>query len=207
MLKSRNLIIFIGVILTFLIILFFYPKTQSNDNVMSSEEVLQEISLSSQELEGFSVDKLFFDEQEKSTKAMLRSSKDILKIEAITDIDKRSADILLEDKIVTIHALYGNALSPYPGEISNKIICNEEYLPEFDTTQSKSLDYSYFILFANERFTYGACSEDLVKYKAILAWTFCEGKNIFYQFELFAPIETFSQSNIDLITSFKCLTN
>lgn len=199
--------LFIGITAIVILILYFTVKEPSEEKILSSRDVLLDLGLLSDKLEKFEIDEYFFDEHEIATKVTLRDSKNIFKIEAITDIDIKSADILINDKILTIKALYGNALSPYPGEISNELICNEKFMPEFNTKKTDRLSYSYFILFANDRFTYGACSEDLIEYKSILAWTYCDEKNIFYQFELFSSIESFSESNLELITSFSCLSN
>ena len=199
----RKILISIILIAVVLFALFIFFAKTPHKKVMSSKELLQEIGLSSPKLQGFTVEKYFYDEEEKAAKAVLKSPQATIRIEAINDIDKTSAGILLDDKILTIHALYGAALSPYPGEISNKIICKEKFKPHFNTKQTE-FNYSYFTLFATDRFTYGACSEDLIKYKAVLAWAYCGEKNIFYQFELFSPVETFLEPYQDLATSFIC---
>lgn len=205
MLKPQHTGFFI-ILFMALFVIFLLSKSTAPKEVVSSDDILQEIGLSSLKSGGFDVNKYYLDEQKKSIKAIFNKSENLLKIEVIKGIDKRSADILLEDNIIMIRALYGNALSPYPGEISNELICNENFLPEFNTKQTNLLEYSYFILFANDRLTYGACSEDIVRYKSILAWAYCDGKNSFYQFEFFSPIEMFSESDLDLITSFRCST-
>ena len=193
-------IIAILVIIIVLLLVFKFPIEKE----VTTEEVLQAVGLSSQELKGFIVDKYFYDQQNVATKITLQQNRSVLRIKAVEGIDKKSARVLVDNEITTINALYGAALSPYPGQISNEIVCDERFMPKFSTKQIGSLNYSYFSLFATERFTYGACSEDLISYNAILAWTYCNQKNAFYQFEFFSPEENFSESNLNLITSFKC---
>lgn len=198
---------------------FLHSSFQNAAPAKSAEQALQAIGLSphdpqgSQALQGFTVDSLISGGQEKATKLALLNSEEnkVLKIEAITGIDKASADLLLEDEALTVKALYEAALSPYPGEISNQIVCNERFKPVFGTAEAK-LNFSYFALFATDRLTYGACSEDLVKYKAILAWAYCEKKKTLYRFELFAPLKPAQpesqrpqpDANLGLITNLGC---
>ncbi len=183
---------------------FFLINNSESSNQGSASKELNSIGLSSEAFEGFTVEKKLFDETEQSTKLLYSRNEMVLKISSLDNIDKASAEIVLSDQIQTINALYADALSPYPGEISNEIMCPERFKPEFHTRQTPWLDYTYFTLFATDRFTYGACTEDLVKYKSILAWTYCSKKNTFYRFEFFIPIETFSKSHLDMITSFRC---
>ena len=198
MLKLRHGILAVAFVISFLILLVSQLPGQGAKEV-KTEELLQEIGLLSQELQGFRVDGHISDEE--STKLTLRSSRDVLRIEAISGIDKKSADALIEDEIITIRALYGAALSPYPGQISNQIVCNKKFMPVFGKKENE-LNYSYFVLFATERLTYGACSEDLVRYKAILAWTYCLERSSFYRIQLFSPLD--SELLEDLATSFRC---
>lgn len=197
----------VGFLLLGLVIIasaFFLINNLEFSKQGSVDEELQSIGLYSEAFDGFTIEKKFFDETEQSTKLLYRRDDVVLKISSLDDIGKASADILLSDEIQTINALYANALSPYPGEISDEIMCPEKFKPEFHTRQTPWLNYSYFTLFATDRFTYGACTEDLVKYKSILAWTYCSKKNTFYRFEFFIPIEIFSKSHLDMITSFRC---
>lgn len=202
---------------------FLHSSFQSEAPAKSAEQALQAIGLSSQDpqgsqaLQGFTVDSLTpgGGGQEKAAKLALLNPQEnkVLKIEAITGIGKASAGLLLEDEALTVKALYEAALSPYPGEISNQIVCNERFKPVFGTAEAK-LNFSYFALFATDRLTYGACSEDLVKYKAILAWAYCEKKKTLYRFELFTQAQLKSaqpesqqpqqDANLGLITNLGC---
>ena len=47
--------------------------------------------------------------------------------------------------------------------------------------------FDYYLLYATERLTYGACSWDLISYRVIMYFAFCEADNSFYQIELFIP--------------------
>jgi hypothetical protein len=175
----------------------------AEEEQLSAEEALNELSLAFPAAKEFSVESYFLDEREHATKLTLVRGDDVLKIRTIQGIEKKSADVLIKEGIISINAIYGDALSPYPGEISDKIVCAEEFRPEFGEV-SREIDYSYFTLFATERFTYGACVEDLVKYRAVLAWAYCEEAKTLHRFEFFTPLADFSDESFDLATSFSC---
>lgn len=62
----------------------------------------------------------------------------------------------------------------------------------------------YYILYANDRFTYGVCSDDLVKYRAIFYLVHCKQSNELYQIELFISPEEFTHSLVDELQLFDC---
>ncbi|MDP8219115.1 MAG: hypothetical protein P9M03_10360 [Candidatus Theseobacter exili] len=97
----------------------------------------------------------------------------IVKIEVIAGIDKESAETLIGNEIIGVKALYDNALSPYPGDISNRIVFNEKFRPVLKTINNKAVEYKYFLLFSNKRFGLGVGSDDLVEYKHLLGWFYC----------------------------------
>lgn len=193
---------------------FLHGSFQSEESeAPAPEQALQAIGLYSQgsALEGFAVDSLIPGGQEKAARLVLLQEDKVLRIEAITGIGKASADMLMEDEALAVKALYEAALSPYPGEVSYLIVCNERFKPVFGTAEAK-LNFSYFALFATGRLTYGACSEDLVKYKAILAWAYCGKKETLYRLELFTQLKSAQpesqqpqpDAGLGLITSLGC---
>ena len=93
------------------------------------------------------------------------------------------ADNYVSDKMFVIRTLYREIHSPYPGPLSNTIECAEEFKPE----RMEHPPFDYYLLYATERLTYGACSWDLISYRVIMYFAFCEADNSFYQIELFIP--------------------
>src|SRR6185503_14228750 len=80
----------------------------------------------------------------------------VSKIEVLEHIDSSDADVLMQDGVMGIQALYANALSPYPGDISNKVTTDPTYRPRFFSVTNSAVASRYFLLYANDRFGYGA---------------------------------------------------
>jgi hypothetical protein len=80
----------------------------------------------------------------------------------------------LRAKEAMMKGLYANMPSPYPGLISDEIQCGEEFRPEIE------LDEANLVLtvkgYVTPRLTFGACSWDLIEYRAFFKHYFCNGE-------------------------------
>lgn len=128
-------------------------------------------------------------ERRYSTRYTLRKGPLVVKIDAIDGVAKEAADRLAEEGRVGILALYGNALSPYPGDITRKIAPNTKYQPTYVRRPEGSGSYMYFLLFANDRLGYGAATADTVKYRSLLGWLYLERLETSYKVRIFAPLD------------------
>jgi hypothetical protein len=144
------------------------------------------------------------DQGRSSTRYTLAAKERTLKVEAIREVDKEAAEALLNDGIMGLEALYANALSPYPGDISNKVVADPRFRPEFVRKTIGQTTYSYYLLFANERMGYGAATTDTVKFKSLLGWLYCEQNKEFYKVRYFVPLETKAQEIEALFLSLGC---
>jgi hypothetical protein len=144
------------------------------------------------------------DKGRSSIRYTLTARERVLKIEVIREVEKDTAEALLKDGIMGLEALYANALSPYPGDISNKVVADPRFRPEFVRRTSGQTTYSYYLLFANERLGYGAATADAVKFKSLLGWLYCEQSKEFYKVKYFVPLETKAQQVEALFLSLAC---
>ena len=125
-----------------------------------------------------------FEKDSSSKNAVLlrqRGGDAYLKVRAFDDISLEDAKSQFSDKIFSIHSLYREAFSPYPGALSNKISCPDEFKPR---RISHAL-FDYYLLYANQRFNYGVCLWDLIEYKAVIYPLYCPRNRRYYQIELF----------------------
>lgn len=81
----------------------------------------------------------------------------------------------INDKIYSLMALYEPSTSPYPEVITNIITCPDDFKPH----QIQDSRGSVYKLFAGERFGYGICTNDLIKYQSLLGMFDCGGKGVF----------------------------
>ena len=102
----------------------------------------------------------------------------------------------IEDKKFLLESLFLPTTSPYPEVITNIIECPDEFKPRVRETNNGVV----YTLFAGERFNYGVCSHDLVKYHSGYGIFDCKDKGIF-------EIRVFSDGNNEIeriMNSFKC---
>jgi len=123
-----------------------------------------------------------------STEMTFTNAERVVKIEIIPELDQEGAQTLLNDSIMGVQALYANALSPYPGDISRQVVSDRRFSPELVRTNWGSGARQYMLLFANDRLGYGAVTADVVKYRSLLGWTYCDRARIFYKVRYFAPL-------------------
>lgn len=102
----------------------------------------------------------------------------------------------INDKKELLKLLFEPTTSPYPEFITNIVKCGDEFKPK-EKAVKNGVIYS---LYAGERFNYGVCSQDLVKYYSSYGIFDCGRKGIF-------EVNLFSTDNSKIekmIKSFKC---
>ncbi|MDP3973214.1 MAG: hypothetical protein Q8P92_00075 [Candidatus Daviesbacteria bacterium] len=78
------------------------------------------------------------------------------------------------DRKLSLNSLFMPTTSPYPEVITNIIECADEFKPKSQILEKGEI----FTLFAGERFNFGICTSDLVKYSAIYGIFDCRSKGI-----------------------------
>lgn len=79
----------------------------------------------------------------------------------------------------SIYALYKPSIAPYPGLITRQVACEEFYLPEEVQKKTGDLEFHGFKLYANKRYTLGACGKTEAEFKVFKGLVFCPGERIF----------------------------
>ena len=127
------------------------------------------------------------------------------KLEAISGTEKVFIDKTeiedhkkyIEDKKFLLESLFLPTTSPYPEVITNIIECPDEFKPKVRNVDNGTV----YTLYGGERFNYGVCSRDLVKYDSAYGIFDCKDKGIF-------EVRVFSKDDKkrikQIIESFKC---
>jgi len=148
------------------------------------------LDLSGFELKNFSEEKTNF-----STVDRLEALNDTTRI----FIDRTKIDDhkkYIDDKKFLLESLFLPTTSPYPEVITNIIECPDEFKPK-----EKAVDNgAVYALFAGERFNYGVCAHDLIKYNSVYGIFDCKDKGIF-EIRVFSNDE---QKIEKIMRSFKC---
>jgi hypothetical protein len=113
-----------------------------------------------------------------------------VKIEVLSGLERESAEALIKDGIMGVHALFADALSPYPGDISHRVVTSKRFAPEYRERPLERGAYRYFLLYANECQAYGATSQDAVRFRSLLGWIHDDSGGRLYKVRCFAPLDT-----------------
>ena len=138
----------------------------------------------------------FFKDETRSLKKEILEAEKGSSILKITKTDVASHEKYIKDKKFLLNSLFLPTTSPYPGIITNIVECPKEFRPE-ETTLENGVMYT---LFAGERFNYGICNKDLVKYYSIYGIFDCKEKGIF---EIHAFFEE-ERGLESVLQSFRC---
>lgn len=103
----------------------------------------------------------------------------------------------IQDKTYLLLGLYDSSKSPYPEVITNTVDCPADLKP---MKQDFGTDVVYK-LFANERFGYGICAEDLITYNSFYGLFDCGKKGVF-EVKIFSHKSAVEAER--LMRSFRC---
>lgn len=99
------------------------------------------------------------------------SSYQLNDIQTILNVKRTNIDGSKENspqqKLEEIKVLYQPRFSTYPEVISREIVCDNKYKPLFGQIDSGSLTVYYAVGQLTDRLTFGACADDLIKYRGI----------------------------------------
>lgn len=192
-----------------LILPFFFMVVSASDavesNTVTLEDIFKELGIFLDGVKDFSVYKNVVKEGPYNTFQTIVASKheQTIKIEITYNIDTQSAQEYIEEKQFAVQTLYRRVASPYPGMISKAIECPAEFFPERFSVTFENKEFPAYILGSTPRFTYGACVEELIRYKGVLAFIYSEGQKTLYRIELFIPKENFVKKEVlERIRSF-----
>ena len=129
-----------------------------------------------------------------------------IRVNIVSNIEKTNAQKEIDSRVVKMQNLFANAASPYPGEISDTVVCTEEFKPILKTFKLDNEDYPYFTGYLNNRLVFGSCVEDQLKHEGLLGIFYCPTQRKLYQIEYIRPKNQTSDKNefLNFISSISC---
>jgi len=127
-----------------------------------------------------------------------------IKILHLKGSDLKKTRLFLDEKKFGVESLYNSQPSPYPDVITREIVCPQEYLPIVEEDEDENFYKIIYTLFANERFSYGACSPEIITYKSVFSLIHCKNSGDLYQIEFFSPLESYDEEILNGIKDFSC---
>jgi len=109
----------------------------------------------------------------------------------------------LDASVLRMKALFEKAPAPYPGDISDAIVCDPAFTPSYDVAKlADGTDVQYFIGYLNDRMTFGSCSQDQAVYKGLMAFLYCPAAKLTLRIEFIAPAKEFMAHVTEIMQQF-----
>jgi len=134
-------------------------------------------------------------------KIIVNHDNDIIKIRIASNLSEDDAKNYINFHKYQIENLFTEYRSPYPGHISDAIKCPEKYQP---IKEQNGSDKVYYYLYANDRLTYGGCSEDLLEYLVALGLVHCIESKKILEIEFFTPKDNPNSDYKNVAKSLRC---
>lgn len=136
-------------------------------------------------------------------RALWQDGKILLRVAALSNVTADQAEENINMEIVKIKSIYDKARSPYPGEISDEIVCERKYVPDMRRDTVNGVDVNFFSAFLSDRLTYGACTADTAVNKVFGVFFYCPATRRQISIEWIIPVAEPPQ--IDDLTRLKSL--
>lgn len=140
-------------------------------------------------------------------RALYGKNNDLLRVEIRNIKTEDQANKSIDAQTARMKALFENAAAPYPGEITNEIVCDKRFKPVFASDTINGIAITHFTGYLNDRLTFGACTEDQAVYRGIEALFYCKNQKKLYQLEIITPNKIFAENKSryeDVLKSLRC---
>lgn len=146
------------------------------------------------------------DENSKSIfRAVYSNDSDILRINITSDVDPSRAIQYINADITRSKELFSDAPAPYPGLVSDRIVCDKEFVPKFYKEKINNTEISYFIGYLSKGMAFGACTESEAYYKGVSSIFYCEDQKKLYNLEFISQKDNFDQKKYEeLLHAISC---
>jgi arylsulfatase A-like enzyme len=119
-----------------------------------------------------------------------------IKLEIIKNVDDKTARQLVEERKYAILSLYEHIPSAYPGMITNTVESPDEFKPVIMPLNIQGMSIPVYLLYSTSRFTYGATTKDLIKYRGALIFINRPDSRILLRMDVFIPKNTFNKEEV-----------
>lgn len=139
--------------------------------------------------------------QDNSEKYIYATHNDeVIKININDEGDAGSAASYINNEVALFLGIFQPHLPPYPEFLTREASCPDNYKP---SPQKTSYGRS-FTLYAGERFGYGVCVDDLIKYRASINYFYCPNLGKVFKIEYFINKTENMNKLLNFIDSFTC---
>lgn len=129
-----------------------------------------------------------------------------VRLEAYSAPSQEVSERFTQTKVMQLQGLFENIRSPYPGALSNEIICEDRFKPIIKDININGIKTKTITGYLNERLQYGSCVESQLTYTGKTAILYCKNQKKWYLFEIITKKSdvNFDPETTHLIQSLKC---
>ncbi len=128
----------------------------------------------------------------------------VVRIESAEKVGASGAEAFIAERRHALRALFQNAPSPYPGVISREIAMPERYAPRVVEASVGGRPAEVYLLPGTSRLTYGAKTEDTIRYRGGVSFVFDPARNRVFRIDFFIPREEYRLADLlDLFASLR----
>lgn len=113
-----------------------------------------------------------------------------LRLELTRNVSREQAERTMAERFYRVQALYAGGAA-YPGMVTTEFEVPKELRPV--ELKAGAQGNRALALPATANFSYGAGSEDLAAYRAVMGYVYCAGSSTLAQAELFLPKENYAR--------------
>lgn len=125
---------------------------------------------------------------------------EIMRVKIMRNFSTEEAQRYRDEQAALLEGLFVSQLPPYPEFLMQESACGEKYQPIKKETEFGI----YYVLFANDRFGYGVCADDLIAHRAGFGLFYCPAKRTMATIEIFGDAGASVQNIEEFLTSFGC---
>jgi len=138
------------------------------------------------------------------TKIRATDNYDTIKILIIDNLNESEAQNYVNNEIDLINSLFTPYNNPYPGPVSKILNCSQRYFPSTSGDTIKDYQRENVYLYANNRFVFGVCTNNSIKYTTRILYIYCKEKKQLYRIDYFTPKNNPTKNYNEIIDSFEC---
>lgn len=125
-----------------------------------------------------------------------------VRIDIQARISQSQSGEIINLRIMALNALFEDRVSAYPGQVSREIACSQKYKPIIEKISQNNTEITLAKGLFTDRFTMGACVDDLLPYRGFIAWYWCSKTNTLNQVEVIGPKK--NDKTDEILSSLGC---
>ena len=134
----------------------------------------------------------------------LGNKTDVLHIFIYPQLDAKQADELIQNKRFMLEGLYRQHRTGYPGKLTHAQECPTKFHPKVIQKYESKKNKLGYKLFANKRYVYGGCSDDVNTYQSAYVLQYCPNKKKIYEIKYYTSKKKPQNDLVHFIQSINC---